>query len=79
MRSQTVVLISVRRLLSNASFSCGSDPSICGDLSAERADAHKPGCPDGCKDPTRQGLCSGTSADSETLNQAVGINVALKL
>lgn len=37
---QTVVLISVRRLLSNASFSCGSE---CGDLSAGRADAHRPG------------------------------------
>lgn len=47
---QTVALISVRRLLSNASFSCGSDASICGDLSAGRADAHRPGCHDAFKD-----------------------------
>lgn len=47
---QTVALISVRRLLSNASFSCGSDASICGDLSAGRADAHWPGRRDAFKD-----------------------------
>lgn len=49
---QTLVLISVRRLLSNASFSCGSDASICGDLSAGRADAHRPGRRDAFKDLT---------------------------
>lgn len=47
---QTLVLISVRRLLSNTSFSCGSDASICGDLSAGRADAHRPGRRDAFKD-----------------------------
>lgn len=72
MRSQTVVLISVRHLPSSASFSCWSDSSICGDLSAEKADQHKPGCSDSIKELTRQVLRAVQNDHFEHLGSRLG-------